>query len=73
MRSGVSNSSQGFAAKPARSGSNGVDVTDDLACLGLFGPKSRKLMEKISKDDLTNENFKLSGDCVLEFEFDCFS
>ena len=42
-------------------GSNGVDVTDDLACLGLFGPKSRKLMEKISKDDLTNENFKFGS------------
>ena len=37
------------------------DVTDDLACLGLFGPKSRKLMEKISKDDLTNENFKFGS------------
>ena len=37
------------------------DVTDDLACLGLFGPKSRKLMEKITKDDLTNENFKFGS------------
>ena len=34
------------------------DVSDDIACLGLFGPKSRKLMQKICKDDLTNENFK---------------
>jgi len=34
------------------------DVTDEIACLGVFGPKSRTLMSKISKDDLSNENFK---------------
>jgi 4-methylaminobutanoate oxidase (formaldehyde-forming) len=34
------------------------DVTDDLICLGLFGPNSRKLLSKISKEDLSNEKFK---------------
>ena len=34
------------------------DVTDEIACLGVFGPKSRSLMSKLSKDDLSNENFK---------------
>ena len=34
------------------------DVTDDLVCLGLFGPKSRKLIEAISKDNFSNERFK---------------
>ena len=34
------------------------DVTDDVACLGVFGPKSRTLMSKLLKDDLSNENFK---------------
>ena len=34
------------------------DVTDQIACLGVFGPKSRKLMAKLSKDDFTKENFK---------------
>ena len=34
------------------------DVTDDVACLGVFGPKSRTLMSKLTKDDLSNENFK---------------
>jgi len=34
------------------------DVTDEIACLGVFGPKSRALMSKLSKDDLSNENFK---------------
>jgi glycine cleavage system aminomethyltransferase T/glycine/D-amino acid oxidase-like deaminating enzyme len=34
------------------------DVTDDLICLGVFGPKSRDLMSKITKENLSNENFK---------------
>ena len=34
------------------------DVTDEIACLGVFGPKSRTLMSKLSKDDLSNKNFK---------------
>ena len=38
------------------------DVTDKIACLGIFGPKSRDLMSKISKDDYSNENIKF-GSC----------
>jgi len=34
------------------------DVTDEVACLGVFGPKSRNLMSKLSKDDFSNESFK---------------
>jgi 4-methylaminobutanoate oxidase (formaldehyde-forming) len=34
------------------------DVTDDLICLGIFGPKSRDLLSKITKEDLSNKNFK---------------
>jgi len=34
------------------------DITDDLVCLGLFGPKSRELISTISKEDFSNENFK---------------
>ncbi len=34
------------------------DVTDDVACLGVFGPKSRVLMSKLSNFDFSNENFK---------------
>jgi len=34
------------------------DITDDLICLGVFGPKSRNLISKISKDDFANETFK---------------
>ncbi|MDC3042967.1 FAD-dependent oxidoreductase [Candidatus Pelagibacter sp.] len=34
------------------------DVTEDICCLGVFGPKSRKMMLKISNDDFSSENFK---------------
>ena len=37
------------------------DVTDEIACLGVFGPKSRTLMSKITKDDLSNDNFKFGA------------
>ncbi len=35
-----------------------TDVTETICCLGLFGPKSRKMIQKISKDDFSAENFK---------------
>ena len=34
------------------------DITDDLICLGVFGPKSRDLLSKLTKEDLSNEHFK---------------
>ena len=34
------------------------DVTDELICLGVFGPKSRELLSKITNDNLSNENLK---------------
>jgi len=34
------------------------DVTDDYACLGIFGPKSRDLLSKLSNDDFSKETFK---------------
>ncbi len=34
------------------------DVTEDYCVFGLFGPKSRELIKKISKDDFSNESFK---------------
>jgi len=35
-----------------------TDITDDLICLGLFGPKSRDLISTISDSDFSNESFK---------------
>ncbi len=34
------------------------DVTDEIACFGVFGPRSRELMCKISKEDFSNQNIK---------------
>ena len=36
------------------------DVTDEYCVFGVFGPKSRLLMQKLSKDDFSNENFKFA-------------
>ncbi len=37
------------------------DVTDDYSVFGLFGPKSRLLMQKLSETDFSNENFKFGN------------
>jgi len=34
------------------------DITDELVCLGIFGPKSRDLISKISKDNFSNDILK---------------
>ena len=34
------------------------DITDELICLGVFGPKSRDLISKISKDNFSNDVLK---------------
>ncbi len=36
------------------------DVTDDYCVFGIFGPKSRLLMETLSKDDFSNKNFRFA-------------
>ena len=35
-----------------------TDITDDFCVLGLFGPKSRQLMKRVSNDNFENESFK---------------
>jgi glycine cleavage system aminomethyltransferase T/glycine/D-amino acid oxidase-like deaminating enzyme len=37
-----------------------LDVTESICCLGLFGPKSRNMIQKISSDNFGAENFKFS-------------
>ncbi len=44
------------------------DVTDDYCVFGLFGPKSRLLMEKLTNEDLRNENFKFSTSKYLKID-----
>ncbi|MGD0610697.1 MAG: FAD-dependent oxidoreductase [Anaerolineales bacterium] len=33
------------------------DVSSSYACLGLWGPKARKILEKVTKDDVSNAGF----------------
>ena len=37
------------------------DVTDDIACFGLFGPKSRDLLQKLTKDNISKENINFAS------------
>jgi glycine cleavage system aminomethyltransferase T len=43
-----------------------VDVTDEYCVFGLFGPKSRSLMQVLSTDDFSNENFKFTSSKNIE-------
>jgi 4-methylaminobutanoate oxidase (formaldehyde-forming) len=44
------------------------DVTDDLICLGIFGPKSRDLLSKITKENLSNDNFRFATAKNINFK-----
>ena len=46
--------------KHLSSGIDLIDVTEKYCVFGVFGPKSRSLMQKLSKDDFSNENFKFA-------------
>ncbi len=37
------------------------DVTDEIACFGLFGPKSRDLLQKLTNDDISKENIQFAS------------
>ena len=37
------------------------DVTDEIACFGLFGPKSIDLLQRLTKDDISNEKIKFAS------------
>ncbi len=45
-----------------------IDVTDDYCVFGVFGPKSRMLMQKLSKDDFSKENFKFGNSKYIEID-----
>jgi 4-methylaminobutanoate oxidase (formaldehyde-forming) len=34
-----------------------TDITKDLACFGIWGPKAREILQKVTKSDLTNSQF----------------
>jgi 4-methylaminobutanoate oxidase (formaldehyde-forming) len=33
------------------------DITTDYACLALWGPKARRVLQKVTRDDVSNEGF----------------
>jgi len=33
------------------------DVSSNYACLGMWGPKARKILEKVTSDDISNDGF----------------
>ncbi|MDA9663298.1 aminomethyltransferase family protein, partial [Candidatus Pelagibacter sp.] len=43
------------------------DITDDYCCLGLFGPKSRSLISKISTENYSNESFRFGTGKFVNF------
>ena len=44
------------------------DITDDYCVLGVFGPNSRSLMQDLSKDDFSNENFSFASSKYISIE-----
>ena len=44
------------------------DVTDDYCVFGVFGPKSRMLMEDLSNDDFNNLNFKFANSKLISID-----
>ncbi|WP_440614220.1 GcvT family protein [Candidatus Pelagibacter sp. HIMB1748] len=45
-----------------------TDITDDYCMFGIFGPKSRLLMQDLSSDDFSNENFKFANSKYIEID-----
>ncbi len=45
-----------------------IDVTDDYCVLGIFGPKSRLLMQELSSDDFSNQNFRFANSKYIEID-----
>ncbi len=37
------------------------DVTDDIACFGLFGPKSRNLLQRLIKEDISKDSINFAS------------
>src|SRR3990170_3571224 len=42
---------------PADGSVHVVDVTSAYACVGLWGPKARELVQRVSQDDFSNQAF----------------
>ena len=47
---------------------NFKDITDDYACLGIFGPKSRALVSKVFGQHFSNDDFKFGSGKFIQFK-----
>ena len=43
-----------------------IDITDDYACFGIFGPKSRKLLEELIGNEFESSSFPFGSGKFLE-------
>ncbi len=43
-----------------------IDITDDYCVFGIFGPKSRLLLQDLSSYDFSNKNFKFANSKYIE-------
>ena len=43
-----------------------IDVTEEICCLGLFGPKSRHMISKMSKDEFSSDKFPFGFGKILK-------
>ncbi len=53
---------------PADGGAIVVDQTNKYTTLGIWGPNARKIMEKITSADMSNEGFKFSTCKTIEID-----
>tara|TARA_Y100001970_G_C14257389_1_gene876520 strand:+ start:791 stop:3238 length:2448 start_codon:yes stop_codon:yes gene_type:complete len=56
--SGVRTHNKKHILKHLDSSTNFIDITDSYACFGIFGPKSRPILNEIFGDYFSNESFK---------------
>ena len=56
--SGVRTHDKKHILKYLNSSVNFKDITDEFACFGIFGPKSRDLLTELFGDNFSNNNFK---------------
>ena len=57
--SGVRTHDKKHILKHLNSSVNLKDITDDFACFGIFGPKSRELLTEIFGDYFSNDGFPI--------------
>ena len=66
--SGVREHDKKHIKKYLKEGSGLTDVTENFACFGIFGPKSRGLLSEIFGDEFKKDKFKFGKGKLLKFK-----